>query len=314
MWSCVAAHGAGPASRLEWPPRGGLYSAPTPRAENAMSDDGPTEQYFRPQELALFKRTAKLFNVYIAVRRINPASLAYIGENGYRAKLVDCKAKTAKHDVTIDGKRYETAGLVVDCDFLQLNNAMSEAFGAGKIKTAIGAWTEFAATGLVAPLDFYADGLAPIRYNHGYRYFTELDRTNPHYGCLRHSPTGQTRGGAYIHADYDLYAVVSPDATENVFVREERLGQPHSRSKHQMDVQNYITAQAPGLVNHGEQDTFKRDLDDKLDVFHPDGATVQAVIGAAAISDLYATLFKGRDMRSAKGDPRNDVTGRWDRV
>ena len=278
-----------------------------------IADNGASEKYFRPQELALFKRAAKLFKVYIAVRRINPASLGYINKDGYRPKLIDCKAKTAKSDVTIDGRRYATAGLVVDCDVLR--PALSEAFGPGKIKKALDAWGEFVASGLVAPRDFYGpDGEAPIRYNHGYRYFTILDRSNLHYGCIRHSPTGLPRGGRCVHADYDLYAVVSPDAPENVFVREERLGQPHSRSQHQMDVQNYITAQAPGLVNHGEQDTFKRDLDDEFDVFHPDGATVQAVIGAAAIQQLYATLFKGRDMRSAKGDARNSVTGRWDRV
>jgi len=278
-----------------------------------VAAEGASSDYFRPQDLALFKRTAKLFGVYIALRRINKASLQYIGVDGYRPKLIDCKAKTAKSDVSVDGKRYRTAGLVIDCNLLR--NHLAEAFGVGKIAKAQDAWTDFAASGRLAPLSFYGpDGKPPISYNHGYSYFTEMDRNNPHYGCIRHSPTGATRGGKYVHADFDLYAVVSPDSAGNAFVREERLGQPHSRSKHQMDVQNYITAQLPGLVNHGEQDTFKRDLDDELDLFHPDGSTVEAIIGAAAIEKLYATVFKGRAMRSAKDDPRNKVTGRWDRV
>ena len=106
----------------------------------------------------------------------------------------------------------------------------------------------------------------------------------------------------------------TPDATDNVFVRETRLGQPHSRSKHQMDVQNYITAQVPGLINHGEQDTFKRDLDDELDVFYPDGKRVDAVIGAEAIANLYRKQFGNRVMRASKHDPRNAFTGGWDRI
>lgn len=278
-----------------------------------MAEGGASEDYFRPQDLALFKRTAKLFNVYIAVRRINKASLQYIGVDGYRPKLIDCKAKTAKSDVTIEGRRYRTAGLVVDCELLKLQ--LGEIFGPGKIKKALEAWSDFAASGRLAPLGFYGpDGKAPISYNHGYSYFTQLDRNDPYFGCIRHSPSGATRGGRYVHADYDLYAVVSPEDTSNVFVREERLGQPHSRSKHLMDVQNYITAQVPGLINHGEQDTFKRDLDDELDVFYPDGQKVEAVIGAAAIANLYATLFKGREMRSAKSDPRSNIVGRWDGV
>ena len=274
---------------------------------------GVSEDYFRPQELALFKRTAKLFKVYIAVRRINLASLGYIGRDGYQSKLIDCKAKTAKADAMVDGKAYSTAGLVVDCELLRPQ--LAQIFGAGKIKKALDAWGDFTSSGRLAPLSFYGpDGKAPISYNHGYSYFTELDKNHKHYGCIRHSPVGATRGGKYVHADYDLYAVVAADDMDNVFVREERLGQAHSRSKYQMDVQNYITAMAPGLINHGEQDTFKHDLDDELDLFHPDGHTVEAVIGAAAIEELYASTFRGRQMRSAKGDPRNDIVGRWDRV
>ncbi|WP_342363009.1 hypothetical protein [Terrarubrum flagellatum] len=273
-----------------------------------------SEEFFRPSEFALFKRTARLFKVYIAVRRINKKSLEYIGAKGYQPKLIDCKAKSAKNDVTVEGKRYSTAGLVVDCDLLKAH--LPEIFGAGKIKKAQEAWTDFVGSGRIAPLSFYgADGKAPISYNHGFSYFTELDKNNKHYGCIRHSPSGQTRGGKYVHADYDLYAVVpADDPSANVFVREERLGQPHSRSPQQMDVQNYITAQVAGLVNHGEQDTFKRDLDDELDVFYPDGETVKAVLGEGEIATLYEDVFSGRKMRSAKGDPRNNVVSQWDSI
>jgi hypothetical protein len=274
---------------------------------------GSSEDFYRPQDFELFKRTAKIFRVYIAVRRINKDSLPYIGAAGYEPKLVDCKAKTAKSDVTINGKRYRTAGLVVDCEVFRLQ--VAELFTAPKVKKSLEAWEDFVATRKRAPLSFYdADGQAPMRYDHGYSYFTQLDPKDPHYGCIRRSPSGGGRGGKYIHADYDLYAVVSPDDTENVFVREERLGQPHSRSKHQMNVQNYITSHIPGLINHGEQDTFKRDLDDEIDLFYPDGKHVEAVIGAEAIANLYKTIFRNRTMRSAKEESRNRPIGTWDRT
>jgi hypothetical protein len=52
----------------------------------------------------------------------------------------------------------------------------------------------------------------------------------------------------------------------------------------------------PGMVNHGEQDTYTEDLNDELDVFYPDGMTVRPVLGRAAIADLYRTTFQGRPM------------------
>jgi hypothetical protein len=81
-----------------------------------------------------------------------------------------------------------------------------------------------------------------------------------------------------------------------------------------MDVQNYVTAQIPGMIAHVEQDTFKRDLDDHLDVFHPDGVTVEPVIGAAVIEKLYNERFRGRAMRDGEKTPTSPAGGLWKRI
>jgi hypothetical protein len=52
----------------------------------------------------------------------------------------------------------------------------------------------------------------------------------------------------------------------------------------------------PGMIAHGEQDTYKDDPNDDIDVFFPDGRTVLPFLGKQAISDLYRIYFRGRPM------------------
>ena len=276
--------------------------------------DGPTANYFRPKDIAVFKQAAKLFKVYIAVRRINPESLAYAGVKGYTPKLIDCKAKTAEHDIRINGKVRKLAGLVIDCDVY--GRHLAEVFGKDKVASAVKEWKKFTHGGKLAPKSVYGPNgkVQLVGYVHGYSYFTQMDPDDEHYGCIRHSLNGLWGSARYVHGDYDLYAVVPADnPSENVFVTETRLGEAHSRSPHQADVQTYVTAHIPGMVAHGEQDTFKDDPDDDLDVFFPDGQTVMPVIGAASIRDLYATLFRGRQM-FAGSSPTSPAGGSWRKV
>jgi hypothetical protein len=79
-----------------------------------------------------------------------------------------------------------------------------------------------------------------------------------------------------------------------------------------MDVQNYITSKMRGMVCHGEQDTFKTDLDDDLDVFCPDG-TIIICNGEAAIRQLYQVTFKGRKM-AHKGMKTVSAGGKWVKI
>ena len=276
---------------------------PPVRVKSMARRDGPTENYFRRNDLEVFRQAAKIYKVFIAVRRINPKSLEWIGKPGYTPKLIDCKAKTADKDVKINGKEYKTAGLVIDCDVFR--QQLCDAFEPDSLNEAVKKWKEFSegATKLASKSIFDGNGKLIKPVAPGFTYFTEMDPDHAHYGCLKHSLAGQAGSAKYVHGDYDLYAVVSPNApADNIFVDEERLGQPHSRSPWQMDVQNYVTARIPGMINHGEQDTHKEDLDDDLDLFCPNG-TYEPVIGEAAVARLYADLFRGRLMRDAKKDP-----------
>ena len=45
------------------------------RGRAMAAKDGPTSKYFREEDIPVFKRAAKRFNVYIAVRRLNPESV-----------------------------------------------------------------------------------------------------------------------------------------------------------------------------------------------------------------------------------------------
>ena len=64
----------------------------------------------RPTDKRVFLDAARQLQLWILVRRTNPASLRYIGLPGYLPKPIDCKAKTAD----LNQGRYRVAGLVVD--------------------------------------------------------------------------------------------------------------------------------------------------------------------------------------------------------
>jgi hypothetical protein len=201
----------------------------------------------------------------------------------------------------LNGKTYRLAGLVVDCDVFDKH--LAEVFGPDKIASAKKEWKKFCeghdGHSKLAPKSIYdeAGKVTLTGFTHGYSYFTQMNPEHEHYGVIRHSLNGLWGSAKYVHGDYDLYAVVSAEnPSENVFVTETRLGEAHSRTPQQADVQTYITSHLPGMVAHGERDTYKEDPDDDLDVFCPDGS-VKIVNGAAAIRELYASLFKGRPMR-----------------
>jgi hypothetical protein len=140
-----------------------------------------TADFIRDQDIAAFKAIARMHGLYVVVRRTNPASLRYIGKEGYTPKLIDCKAKTAKHNVVYAGREYETAGLVIDCQVYE--ELLPDAFGAEKAGKARTEWDKFVATGKLAPASFYGpDGRPQVLYNAGYSYFTQRDPEHRHFG------------------------------------------------------------------------------------------------------------------------------------
>jgi hypothetical protein len=242
-----------------------------------------------------FKKTAGRFQVWILVRRGNPKSLQWIGKPGYIPKMLDCKAKTAERDCG----QYRTAGLVVSPILLP------HAFSPKKRHKALEEWERFAPRLYTFnPNTSYADDSA------GKHYTVQMDKTNEHYGCVMYKPVFVSPA-EYIHADYDLYAVVPRSRPKaNIRAKPEKwFGDfNHTRSPMFFDVQYSLKAfgvlpkQEFGspMVRHGEQETFKTDWDDILDVFWPDGQNVSELNGAGKIQEFYANTLRGREQWTDK--------------
>ncbi|MEZ5356712.1 MAG: hypothetical protein R2762_29085 [Bryobacteraceae bacterium] len=260
--------------------------------------------YMPAHHIRALQLTAGHFHCWILVRRGNPQSLQWIGKSGYIPKLLDCKAKTAQYNV--HGRL--TAGLVVSPEIFP------DAFEASKLMKAKKEWRTFA-----PQLYIFSPDTAMADDRAGKHYTLQLDEKHPHYGCVMFKPV--YRGlKEFLHGDYDLYAVVpESDPRTNVRVQESGYGgAPHSRSPLLYDVQYYFKTLAKlphetfasPMIRHGEQETFKTDWDDQLDVFWPDGSTITELNTAAAIQEFYAKTLQGREQfhSGVNGPPH-----RWQR-
>lgn len=260
---------------------------------NLMVDTSIYRHMLR-DHVTVFARAAAWYKVYILVRRTNPESLQYIGRKGYAAKPIDCKAKTADCNVTVNGVRAEIAGLVVDPQLVGAG-----AFGSTrKYAEAMKEWGKF------------RSHLAPA--GHAYvppdqPYDVQGDPSQPHFGAVCTYGSGGLRhpkARIFIHGDYDLFAIVPVEnKTENIFVQETLRGQPHSRGQQLMDVQNYLNRNmGVPMVLHGEQDHFKAEVaaDEAVDVFMPDGINVRSLTGAQ-ITSFYEEELSGRRLHQAGG-------------
>jgi hypothetical protein len=229
-------------------------------------------------------------------------SLRYIGEPGFVAKRLDCKAKTA--DLDYLHPRYgliECAGLVVDpgitstAAFLK---SKPEKYG-----SAVKEWSGFAAT-MIRPEVRTFEGQRRLTYiPGGGLYFVDLNPSSKRYGCVKFTSSSLLTAGSYIHGDFDLYGIV-PAGTpaRNVAVRETRLGQPHVRSPEFFDVQHYVNRQIGSpMVLHGAQESYgSSHSEEAIDIFSPDGKVTSAE-DAAGITALYETAFQGRRLFTKAG-------------
>lgn len=264
------------------------------------------EQFIRSKDVAVFKRVAKRFNVYIAVRRTNPASLPYIEKAGYEPKQLNCKFKTADKDAVVEGRHSRVAGLVVDPS----QPGMQQAFKSPqKHRKAMEIWRDY------GPRFVWQEG-DPV--TSGKPYLVDRDPTSPHFGALKSGFYHSRRSAKFIHGDYDLYDIVkADDPAKHIVVRETRYdwsgdkGVPHVRVPEFMDIQNNLNnGFGVPMVRHGSQAGFSDYTEDDIDVFFPDGATVKACLGEGQIRALYQREFKGRS-HIHKDAPVRPHTGLW---
>ena len=265
----------------------------------------PASDYMRPTDVTVFRDAAKRYGVWIVVRASNPAGKQYIGVHGYTPKRIDCKAKTADKDVTLPGVvgRKKTAGLVVNPEIEGMLAAFEDT------QDIVKNWLEF------KPFCYFPQpGPPPLWFPGGKQYSIQMDPSHERYGCVLFSISCNRAAASFIHSDYDLYGIVlEADPAANVRVADEggRLGQPHTRSQLFFDVQHYLNHRmGVAMILHGEQETFKEDFDDNLDVFCPDGEKIIEAYGANAIRRLYEVTFKGRLLYGKNANPK-PLFGLW---
>lgn len=262
-------------------------------------------RYMPSKHVVAFQLAAAKFKVWILVRRGNPESLQWIGKDGYVPKPLDCKAKTADRPGT------DCAGLVTD------PIRRPDAFLSDKLKKARDEWTKF-------EKQIYIFDRENLQRNHeadrvGKHYTLQLDKTKKHYGCVMFKPVFRAHAD-FLHADYDLYAIVSAaDPAANIFAQETGFGgAAHSRGKFLYDVQYFFKAAGiregeefcSPMIRHGEQETFKTDWDDTLDVFWPDGQTITELVGSGAIQEFYGKTLNGR-LPMGKDVAKSSASGNW---
>lgn len=267
--------------------------------------------HMRPQDVDTFKLAARFHGVFILVRRTNPQSLPYIARRGFVPKRLDCKAKTASSNFRPPGQPpKDVAGLVVDPTltgpeaFRQSDGASGGDHGGGKYAKAQKEWAKFASAQLAPELSDL-DAQKRLTYiPHGKVYFVQRDPEHEHYGCVMHSATSLITAACCIHGDYDLYAIVpNDDRSTNIAVLEERLGQVHTRGKKFFDVQNFLNGRiGVPMVLHGSQEKYASSHDDEpVDMFHPDGETVELVPDSTSLEALYRDRFEGRKLFNKPG-------------
>jgi hypothetical protein len=216
----------------------------------------------RPQDKKVFLEAAAHFHAYIIVRHTNVASLKYVGKAGYTPKAIDCKAKTADHDLG----RYKLAGLVVDPGIHG-----PHVYKGGKLAEAQKCWK--AMEGHVGP---------------GKKYTVETNSSSPHYGCLKCH-------GAFVHGDYDLYDIIDTrDPKNNAANAEQLLGQIHMRGALVNEVAAYVNQRIGSpMVQHGGEAQYKDHSEQYLDFFGPNGEDV-TWLNEFTARERYKNDFMGR--------------------
>lgn len=270
-------------------------------------------KHMRAKHVGVFQSAARLYNVAILVRRTNTASLEHVGEPYATPKRLDCKAKTADFDVKPagskcpDAQRKSFAGLVVDPKIVG-----EKAFKASKMAKVIEEWGGFQKQ-LRPEMATFEQQRKLTYIPRGGVYFVERNPEDPYFGCVKFSSSSLITAAKCVHGDFDLYGIVDMDAPDKlVRVREDRLGQKHTRSPKFFDVQHFVNNRLGiAMVLHGSQETYATEhKDDDLDIFFPSGRIEYAGPAAADIEAFYKKEFPGRTL-FRKDEPALDVKGSY---
>jgi hypothetical protein len=263
----------------------------------------------RRADIEVFAAAAEYFNHIVILRSTNFHALQYIGNKAFTPKPIDCKPKTADHDVYVSGyaSQVKCSGLVVDPTLLGFG-----AFSGDKPEEAREEWDKFLC-GKTA-----ADRARKVFSRHQTKgfYAVDTDPSSTYFGCLMlseqdiPSPSFSLRSSdaasfkrhhmKYVHGDYDLYGLIDVEATENMMresggrdklrpVRENGVlhGVPHTSGPAFKQIQAFInSAIGVDMIQHAGQDNLKH-KDDTLYVFYPIGTTYTVRQSADGIRAIY---------------------------
>ena len=214
----------------------------------------------RTPDKQIFLAAARNFQVWILVRRTNPASLEYIGKPGFVPKPIHCKAKTADKDI---GSQ-QLAGLVID------PSGREAAFKPERVQDALKCWKD---TQQLLGTVFTVDQAASSR----------------HRGCLMWQKS-------YVHGDYDMYDIIDiAQAHRNLAAVEVLLGKPHRRGAKVLEVQEFVNSRIGSpMLQHGADAQFLSEhRAEPVDAFGPNGEDV-TILNQFSIQAWYKERFGGR--------------------
>jgi len=259
-------------------------------------------------------------DVIILVRATNPKSVLKMDINGYQAKPVDCKPKTADLDVFIGNRLVECAGLVGCPELLTLR-----AYKSDKFEDVLQAWNDFKSQSLIKCLK--SGVKVYLRSDSAGFYAIDDDPSSKHYGCLllskqmppddfdlskRHSRNWKEKNMAYIHGDYDLYGIIDLSANAKLnpgevhrldVTNQKTLGQDNFVTDHSGKVMFDINLLlGTDMIKHGEQSAWKHKSDKEgIYIFYPDNSVYvvkekkakfsRATEMKSYLDDLYRYIF-----------------------
>lgn len=266
----------------------------------------------------VFEEVSKYMEVLILVRGTNPKSLEWMGEQGYCAKPLDCKPKTAKADGDASGSFVRCAGLVVCPELFN-----GKVFKDQKIDKVQEAWQSFKASLRIQNMGSGCQ--VYLRSERKGFYVVDTDPSSRHYGCLlvsdqlppddfdirkSHSREWVKRNMNYIHGDYDLYGVIDQsdnarpalgNTTQMTVIKEQKLGMDHFVTDLSMKVAETLNDWLGlKLVMHGEETARDFTGGDDIYIFYPSGAKDVVLAEnfkytsemANAFQEMYHYLFK----------------------
>ena len=288
------------------------------------------EEYVHYDHIPVLREASQRLGLFVLLRRTNSESIKFIGYPGFVPKPLACKPKTAKTDAHItlgEGKqiRSRCAGLVVNPKMVG-----DSAFGdSNKAKeAAIATWNKYWGNG---PPNGFAIQKDPdsgyygcvMRCAEGARVFphsrsvggrleaqnvrTQILEQPGDKGFLLHPPrdldqhalSTLPQGCAYIHGDYDLYALISRDDPYKRLPRPGHFeGESHTYGKNWKAFEAFVRSKINlDMIQHGSQEHFADHTDDVVDIFCPtDDRSLwyRKISGANALDRLYQEVFRGR--------------------